>query len=131
MDNLYLLFNFAGFYYLAPLSWVKSIEDGLAADEELPILNLSANVDSSAYLKPRYRIVLENNGQCYGLDADSVAGVEEIEEEHFMELGEPVINDTNIYLRAGVFMNSAGGQEILAFVLNLEYLTEKEGLWNL
>lgn len=131
MDNLYLLFNFADFYYLAPLSWVKSIEDSLDADEELPVLKLSAHMDSSVCTDHRYRIVLENKDQCFYLEADSVTGVEEIEEERFIELGEPLINDTNEYLRAGVFMNSAEGQEILAFMLNLEYLTEKEGLWNL
>lgn len=130
MENLYLLFSFADFYYLAPLLWVKSIGDGSAGDEELPILKYTAGVGGSARTDCRYRIVFENKELRFGLEADSVAGVEEIGEERLMELGEPVINATNKFLRSAVFMNTDGGQEILAYVLNLEYLTEKEGLWN-
>ena len=131
MDNLYLLFSIADYYFLAPLTWVKSIEDGLAGDEELPVLRYIKDENGGVHEAHRYRIVLENEELRFGVEADGVAGIEEIAEERFIELGEPVINERNKYLRAAVFMQTAQEKEILAFVLDLQYLVEKEELWNL
>lgn len=131
MENLYLFFSSAGFYFLAPLTWVKSIQDGSTVDEELPLLSYSRGGDDSVRGVSRFRILLEHGELSFGMEADNVMGIETVEEKQMLLLGEPVINHRNRCLRAVVPMKPEQEQEILAFVLDLEYITEKEDLWNI
>lgn len=130
LENLYLLFSSEDFYFLSPLSWVKRIEDRTAVSDELRVLNLTIHAVVGDSWNFRYRILLENDGFCLALAADSVAGIERVEAERLIPLEKPVINKKNGYLQAVVPMKKES-RNILAYVLNMKYLIEKEDLWNI
>lgn len=125
MENekgLYLAFKSESYYFLLPLSWVKIVRDGKDTGE-LPVLDFSALLKDKPDLKEKkYLIVIANDGVEFGILAEHVLELCEIEDNLTMQLREPVINEKNRYLSSAVLMGELDKGEKLAYILNPEIL---------
>lgn len=129
-DNLYLLFASGKYYFFVPLFWVKKVGDGNMPEDDIPAISLSKEAWDNNGTGYRYRIYLEGQGRCFGIEADRAVGIRSLENKQMIPLGTPVINKNNKYLQAAVPVMMEE-QQIMAYVLNPEYLIGKENLWNI
>ena len=125
-SDLYLTFTSEEYYFLLPLSWVKTVRDGKESSDQLPVLNFCDLTGMKCSLsKGAYLLVLEGKGESFGILVDNILELCEVDEDRVMELKTPVINEQNAYLSAAVLISLPGEQNVMAYILEPEILYAK------
>lgn len=125
-EDIYLLFTAGEFYFLSPLFFVKEVSGADEDDGEevtLAAVPFSRKKDKRAG-DEKYKILLECEGLEFGILADEVLGVFNVEAEKALPLERSLLNDRNAYLEKVVPLNT-GREEILAYTMNLVTLKER------
>lgn len=124
MEDLFLQFYSGEFTFLIPLFWIESVEEEKNDTEKQPVIDFGG--DNRKEDSRLFRLKLHRGEKIFGIVADKVQGICQVNETEILLVEEPVLNGNNYYLR-GVVQLAAEEEEreLLAYVLEPDVLYDK------
>lgn len=131
MEETYLCFEAESSLFLLPLNLVYHIvsgrcdEEGIIEfeDEKAEVFDIYGLLTGVRGREREYAVLMNDKGRCFGLMADSVAGIFTVSDAMCFAVPEEALGAENRFLKNAVYIESL---KSWAFLVDLEWSVERE-----